>query len=90
MNEIVKKIANYICLIFGQYQVFFIPLIFFIIATVLYNIDVMISPYATGILGYASIFIYGGILIYTVVKIVFAWKNQIKEMKNDKNNNKQK
>jgi len=85
MFKIYDKLSNLTWNLFGQYRVFIVPLIFFIIAVVLYNIDVTISPIQTGILGYVSIFIYGYTTIYTIIKIIIAIKNKIEDVKNNKN-----
>ena len=85
----IKKIANFFWKYFQQYSEFVFTFLVFLTATILYNVDVMISPKQTGILGYFSLIIFGGMIIWVVIKFIYAWRNQIKEMRQNENSNKQ-
>lgn len=96
MFKIYKALSDLTWNLFGQYRVFIIPLIFFIIATIFYNIGEVVYSNTggdtVGFFGATSRIMYLLLFIYTIIKTIIACKNQYEQYKqnklNEKNNNK--
>jgi uncharacterized membrane protein len=98
MNEIIKKIANFIWKLFGQYQVIILPAIWFVIITIFYNIGEITYEQtygeSVGAFGFIARIMFFATLIWVSIKGIIAFKNQYKEFKenrrrkNERNKNK--
>lgn len=85
MNEIIKKIANFIWKKFGQYQVIILPAIWASIIVIFYNLGEITYEQtygeSVGAFGIISRLMFFITLIWVSIKGSIAVKNQYKEFK---------